>query len=311
MYYIADAHCDFLYGAMEYGYRLKTRTRNQSIHLDGLQKGHVALQLFACWYDSKLKTSPSQQCFTMIDCFYRMLEENPELVPFSPTFDPASGKTAALLTIEGGEACEGSLSMLRIFKRLGVGAMTFTWNENNELGGAAMARRQKGLTALGKEMLREMNRIGVAMDVSHLSDAGILAALSYSDAPVFASHSNARSVCGSARCLPDEMIREIALQGGVIGVNFYSPQLVEKGRAHMEDIVRHIMHIVSVGGIDCCCFGSDFDGINVTPEGLEDISRIGVIFEEMRKRGYSEDDIAKVAGGNFLRVMGEVQSLAE
>ena len=120
MYYIADAHCDFLYGAMEYGYRLKTRTRNQSIHLDGLQKGHVALQLFACWYDSKLKTSPSQQCFTMIDCFYRMLEENPELVPFSPTFDPASGKTAALLTIEGGEACEGSLSMLRIFKRLGV-----------------------------------------------------------------------------------------------------------------------------------------------------------------------------------------------
>ena len=299
MYYIADAHCDFLYGAMEYGYRLKTRTRNQSIHLDGLQKGHVALQLFACWYDSKLKTSPSQQCFTMIDCFYRMLEENPELVPFSPTFDPASGKTAALLTVEGGEACEGSLSMLRIFKRLGVGAMTFTWNENNELGGAAMARRQKGLTALGKEMLREMNRIGVAMDVSHLSDAGILDALSYSDAPVFASHSNARSVCGSARCLPDEMIREIALQGGVIGVNFYSPQLVEKGRAHMEDIVRHIMHIVSVGGIDCCCFGSDFDGMGTYPPGLEDSSGFPRLCELLRQAGFSREETEKIAYWNL------------
>lgn len=303
MYYIADAHCDFLYGAMEYGYHLQSRTRNQCMHLPAMEAGGVALQLFACWYDDKLKTSPTQQCLTMIDCFYRMLEENPKLVPFTRDFDPASGKIAALLTMEGGEPCEGSLSMLRIFKRLGVGAMTFTWNENNELGGAAMARRQKGLTALGKEMLREMNRVGVAMDVSHLSDAGILDALSLSDAPIFASHSNARAVLPSPRSLPDYLIREIALQGGVIGVNFYSPQLVERGRAGLKDIVRHIMHIVSVGGIDCCCFGSDFDGMTAYPPEIPDSSGYPALCRELRRAGFSEEETGKIAYWNLHRYL--------
>ena len=225
---IADAHCDFLYGAMEYGYDINSLRRDQVIHLPYMQQGNVKMQLFACWYDAKLKTPPLQQGLTMVDCYNRMLKANPIFVPFTRDFDPNGDKIAAVLTIEGGEICEGSLAMLRIFKQLGVKTMTMTWNDNNELAGAAQARRQKGLTILGREMLREMNDIGVALDVSHLSDDGIRDALEFSTRPIFASHSNARALMNAPRCLPDDLIREIALQGGVIGVNFYGPHLAPK-----------------------------------------------------------------------------------
>ncbi|MBQ6867017.1 MAG: membrane dipeptidase [Clostridia bacterium] len=156
---IADAHCDFLYGAMEYGYDINTLRRDQVIHLPYMQQGNVKMQFFACWYDAKLKTPPLQQGLTMVDCYNRMLKKNPVFVPFTRDFDPNGDKIAAVLTIEGGEICEGSLAMLRIFKQLGVKTMTMTWNDNNELAGAAQAKRQKGLTILGREMLREMNEV--------------------------------------------------------------------------------------------------------------------------------------------------------
>ena len=212
---------------------------------------------------------------------------------------------AAVLTIEGGEVCEGSLAMLRIFKQLGVKTMTMTWNENNELAGAAMARRQKGLTILGREMLREMNDIGVALDVSHLSDDGIRDALEFSTRPIFASHSNARALMNVPRALPDDLIREIALQGGVIGVNFYGPQLTKNKQAGIDDIVAHILHIVSVGGVDCCCFGSDFDGMSVYPRDLKNSSDYPALCEALLRAGFNEEQVSRIAYWNLHRYLAQ------
>lgn len=298
IYPIADAHCDFLYGAMEYGYDINTLKRDQTMHLPHMVGGNVCLQFFAAWIDTTLRTPPLQQAMSMFDCYFSMLEKNPVFTPFSRNFDPNSGKIATVLTIEGGEACEGSLSMLRMFHRLGVRAMTLTWNENNELGGAAKMRQNKGLTGLGKELVAEMNRVGIALDVAHLSDAGIADALKISTRPIFASHSNARAIKNVARNLPDEFIREIALQGGVIGVNFYPPQLCD-GAASISDVVKHIMHIVSVGGIDCCGIGSDFDGMQQYPGELRSSLDMQKLCRALKAAGFSDEHIQKLAYKNM------------
>ncbi|MDO4564534.1 MAG: dipeptidase [Clostridia bacterium] len=301
---IADGHCDFLYGAMQYGYDIRTLKRDQTIHLPYMEGGNVALQCFAAWVDSTLKTPPLQQCMTMIERFYNMLDENPELVPFTGDFRPDSGKIAAILTIEGGEAMEGSLAMLRIYKRLGVRALTFTWNENNELAGAANARQSRGLTGLGKEMLAEMNRLGIALDVSHLSDAGIRDALKLSSRPIYASHSNARAIKNVPRCLPDELILGIAEQGGLIGVNFYPPQLCD-GEAGVADVVRHIMHIVGIGGVDCCAFGSDFDGMQRYPRDIRNSLDYQKICRALVQAGFTEEQTERIAYWNLHRFFAQ------
>ncbi|MDO4543075.1 MAG: dipeptidase [Clostridia bacterium] len=297
---IADAHCDFLYGAMEYGYDIRTLKRGQTIHLPYLEGGNVALQCFAAWIDTTLRIPPIQQCMMMISRYYAMLEQNENMVEFTKDFDPRSGKIATILTIEGGEALEGSLSMLSIYKKLGVRAITLTWNENNELAGAAKVRQSKGLTGLGKEMLAEMNRLNIALDVAHLSDAGIYDALKLSKRPIFASHSNARAVKNAPRCLPDELIAEIALQGGVIGVNFYPPQLCD-GEASIRDIVKHILHIVSIGGVDCCAFGSDFDGMQVFPKDMRNSLDFQKLCRALMAAGFTEEQTSRIAYKNLHR----------
>jgi len=301
---IADAHCDFLYGAMQHGYDLATQTRNQVTCLPYLQGGNVALQCFAVWVDRGLKSPELLQALSMIDNYHRMLEKHADvLTPLTRDFDPGCGKIATVLTLEGGEACLGSLAVLRDLHRLGVRAMTLTWNENNELAGAATDRRQKGLTPLGREMLAEMNRLSIAADVSHLSTRAIEDVLALSRRPIYASHSNAHALCPVPRCLRDEHIRAIARQGGVIGVNFYGPQLTAQGQAGIADIVRHILHIVSIGGIDCCCFGSDFDGMPQYPRDLKNALDFQRLCRALCAAGFTEDQVRKIAYENLAHFL--------
>ena len=299
MYPVADGHCDFLYGAVQSGYDLKRRKRDQSIHLEGLLRGGVSLQFFACWIDTTLQTPPLHQCIAMIDAYQRMLEANEELVPFSRDFSPESGKIATLLAIEGGEAVDGSLAVLRVLYRLGVRAMTFTWNENNELSGAAMGRGNKGLTAIGRDVVDEMCALGMAIDVSHLSDRGIEQVLARATRPIFASHSNSRVVLDHPRSLPDELIREIARQGGTIGVNFYYQQLTKRSEACIEDIADHICHIVETGGVKCCAIGSDFDGMQQYPRDLRTSRDFPALFTALEQRGFAQNEIYRIAYQNL------------
>lgn len=298
-FYVADAHCDYLYGAVQSGFRLAEPKRDQVIRLDDMLSGHVALQFFAAWTDTALRVSPLHQCIAMIDAYRRMLDNHPQLTPFTADFEPAPGRIATVLSVEGGEAVDGSLAVLRVLHRLGVRAMTLTWNENNELAGAAMARNNRGLTALGREIIEEMCRIGIAIDVSHASDRAIDDILARASRPIFASHSNARGVHSTPRALSDDQIRAIAAQGGVIGVNFYHQQLCGGGSARIEDIVRHIRHIVHIGGVQCCAIGSDFDGMTQYPQDLKTSRDFPRLARALQTSGFSDEDIQKIFYDNL------------
>ncbi len=299
MFPVADGHCDFLYGAVQSGYDLLQPKREQTIRLEDMLSGGVALQFFACWIDTTLRSAPLHQCVAMIDAYERMLREHDALTPLTREFRPQSGKIATVLSVEGGEAADGSLAVLRTLYRLGVRAMTLTWNENNELAGAALARGNRGLTAIGRDIIDEMCQIGMAIDVSHLSDRAIAQVLARATRPVFASHSNARSIYDNPRSLSDELIREIARQGGTVGVNFYYLQLSEKPVATIDDIVRHICRVVEIGGIDCCAIGSDLDGMQKYPRDFKTSRDFPALFEALLKRGFSETDVYQIAYRNL------------
>ncbi len=299
MFPVADGHCDYLYGAVQSGYDLRNPKREQAIRLDDLLSGGVALQFFACWIDTVLAAPALHQCLAMIDAYDRMLAANKELVPLTREFQPEGGTIATVLAVEGGEAVDGSMAILHVLYRLGVRAMTLTWNENNELAGAAMGRGNKGLSAIGRDIIDEMCALGVAIDVSHLSDRGIEQVLARATRPVFASHSNARAMHEHPRSLNDEQIREIARQGGTVGINFYYQQLTKSSEARIDDIVRHICRVVEIGGIGCCAIGSDLDGMQQYPKDFRTSRDFPALFDALLKRGFSEADVYRIAYQNL------------
>lgn len=304
-YFVADAHCDFLYYMLHRGYDISVPRVAQAVDIQGMIYGGAAMQLFAAWMDPDDDITFLQQCMCLIDAYKRMLNKNSMLTPLTKDFVPGHGKIATVLTIEGGEAIEGRLENLRLFYELGVRAMTLTWNDQNELASPAVARRDKGISRLGRSVVREMERLNMAVDVAHVSDASIDGILDEINAPIFSSHTNARAVLNHKRSLSDRHIKEIARRGGVIGVNFYSPQLVERGRAEISDVVKHIEHIASVGGIDCVALGSDFDGMgqDAYPRGLCCWHDMPKLITAMESAGFGENDIRKIASDNLLNYM--------
>ena len=295
----ADAHCDFLYGMIHSGYDLRRPTKRQAIRLDKLKEGGVKLQLFAAWVDMQLDVNPLNQVTGMIDAYYRMLSANEELTPLTKEFDPAGDRIAAVLTVEGGEAIEASLHNIAILHRLGVRAMTLTWNDENRLAYPAKGGSRRGLTRHGREAVREMCRVGVAVDLAHLNDAGIDDVLSIASRPAFASHSNSRFICDNPRCLTDEQIEAISKQGGVVGVNFFSKQLTERRSATITDVVRHIDRVASVGGTKAAAIGSDFDGMGTYIDGLDSSAGLPTIANELLKLNYSEEDVRRIMFDNL------------
>lgn len=299
MFPVADAHCDYLYGAMEYGWNIQTCSTGQTITLNHLKKGNVKLQFFAAWTDLKLDVPPLEQVLLMVDRYHDMVDGESSMERFSKEYCCSSEKIATLLTLEGAECLEESPSILRDLYRLGVRAATLTWNSNNELAGAAMAKRQKGLSKVGKEIVHEMNKIGMALDVAHLSDAGISDALEISNSPIFASHSNCRALCNVPRALTDEQIKRIAERGGVIGINYYGPQLVRSGIASISDIVDHILHVIKIAGISAVCLGSDFDGMMRYPLDLPHPGKLQDLCNALQNAGLTESETKRVTYRNL------------
>ena len=330
--------------------------------IDRLKAGGVSALFFSVyikpWYVEH--GGAARRTLDMIDSVYRAVERHPnELKLANSTADirraKAQGKVACLMGIEGGHAIEDSLPTLREFYRLGVRYMTLTWNNTNNWADAGRGeRKHNGLSDFGKEVVREMNRLGMLVDVSHVSDKTMSDALDVSKAPIIASHSSARALSNVPRNIPDELLKRIAKNGGVVQVNFYSlfvdqktvaPQADERGKrldaqqqalsakyandperlAEESDkleatsplpplpiskLIDHIDHIVKVAGIDHVGLGPDFDGANDFPEGARDVSMFPNITFELLKRGYSEQDIAKILGGNLMRVFGEAEAVA-
>ncbi len=296
---LADAHCDFIYYMVNDKWDLRKPNAKQAVALPYMQEANAKLVFFAAWIDQDMKRNCLQQAMDLMDGYHTMLDANPELVPLTKDFDPSGDKIATVLTVEGGEGINGEAANLRLFHRLGVRAMNLTWNFTNELASPAMRKVNKGLTERGRQIVREMNRIGMAIDVSHLSDAGIDELLTLSTQPIFASHSNMRSVCNQKRCLKDEHVKAIAEMGGVVGINYYPNHLSDRGTANTEDIVRHIAYAAELVGPEHICLGSDFDGMTNYPEDLNNWSEVPNLINAMSKAGFSETEIQRIAYQNL------------
>jgi membrane dipeptidase len=322
---VVDTHCDTLkcltpqftrrrdtMWADRSGIGMGERSELGHVDIPRLREGGVDCQVFAV--SSERDRTPSYALRTaldMIDTFYSECERNGDAIQPVTTHDEivravSEGKVAALLSIEGADVLEGRLSMLRTFYRLGVRIVGLVHSLRNLLAdGVTDARTGGGLSELGAQAVEELDRLGVVIDVSHLSDAGFWDLMDLARGPVIASHSNSRSVCYHPRNLTDEMIRSLADRGGVMGMNF-APSFVHPTGPSVETLVDHLDHIVGLVGSDHVGLGSDFDGIGSTPEGLEDVTKMPNITAELVRRGYSEEDIVKILGGNHLRLIKRV-----
>lgn len=307
---VVDAHCDTLIVLKKQNRRLGQKSGAGHVDLPRLVSGGVNLQFFAAFIGPEFNAAPLARAMEIFDLFFEEMAANSEMVEPVYAYEDieriiSRKKVAALLTVEGGEALAGKLEVLRIFYRLGVRGVTLTWNGRNELGdGVLESGTGGGLTRFGVAVVREMNRLGMVVDVSHLSDGGFWDVIRESDKPVIASHSNCRALCGHPRNLDDGQIKALASAGGVVGLCFY-PDFVHKERPSLDAWLDHAEHLANLAGVDCIGIGSDFDGGETIPE-LYDVTCLPLVAEGLLGRGFSGAEVQKILGGNLLRVLQKV-----
>ena len=369
---IIDTHADTPQRFLDENFDLGENTpiTEGQIDLRKIKKGNLGAEFFSIWVEPEFKGQYSKRAMDLIDSVYQQAARHPDQMTMAFSADDImrahqQHKFAALMGIEGGHAIENDLRLLRDFYRLGVRYMTLTWSNTNDWADSSgdiqnpSVKHHNGMTDFGKDVVREMNRLGMIVDISHVSDATFYQALLVSQAPVIASHSSARALTSAPRNMTDDMLRAVARNGGVVMVNFYSafvdqnylnassdPQKVKqrddeieafkKAHAHpdgspvtydeyafiekkwaaqfprppLKSLIDHIDHVAKVAGIDHVGLGSDFDGISSLPEGIDSAADLPKITEALVQRGYNAEQIQKILGGNFLRVMREVEETA-
>ncbi len=322
-----------------------------------LRAGGVGAQFWTAYVpvstmDSGSGTHPAVYALEQIDLAHRLCRRYPQTFTLARTAADVernfkAHRISCLVSIEGGHAIENSLGALRAFAALGVRYMTLThWRTIDWADAATDSARHDGLTPFGEEVVREMNRLGMLVDLSHVSDATMLDALRVSHAPVIFSHSSARALSGHVRNVPNSILRLVPANGGVVMVNFApffisdadrvygnrsrerleelrragtdSAALADSSRAWaartpgatLEQVADHIEHIRDVAGVNHVGLGSDFDGISTVPRGLEDVSKFPDLVAELLRRGWSEAEVKQVVGSNALRVMREAERVA-
>ena len=352
--FVLDSHCDT---PSQILHLRDLSLDNDHAHVDfpKLKRGGVDGAFFALYVPGNIETEEAfEYSQRLLEGVERAVEANSSSVAFATDSAQAfsnkqEGRFSVFLGLENGSPIGNSFDRLKWFYDKGVRYITLCHSSDNQIcdSCASKVKRWGGLSPFGKELVAEMNRLGILIDVSHISDASFYDVLKYSDRPVVATHSCCRALCPHPRNMTDDMIRSLASAGGVIQINFYplfldsgfaevlsGSGLEEKGgyvekefindpsdplkraawnriqdeiqalpRPSFKLIADHIDHVVALAGIDHVGIGSDFDGIEVTPEGMEDISMMPKLFEELRRRGYSETDLEKIASGNFFRIL--------
>ena len=323
---VLDMHCDTISALM--GTDDNLRKSNNMIDLEKLQKGDYLLQCFAMFVPYVNKDienySPFEYCNKMIDRYYLELDKNKDLIRPAFTYQDIldnmkDNKMTALLTIEEGGVCLGNIEFLRNFYRLGVRMMTLTWNYKNEIASPnidyfkvdqSKLKRSEypvnttdGLTEFGIQVVKEMNKLGMVIDCSHMGDKGFYDVIKYTTKPIVCSHSCSRSVCFHPRNMTDDMLLKLKENGGVVGINYaHNFTRFDEEFATIKDVVKHINYIRDLIGIDYIGLGSDFDGISNKNIELKDASMMNQLFDELRSQGYSEEDIEKICYKNVMRV---------
>ncbi|MEZ5425999.1 MAG: dipeptidase [Pyrinomonadaceae bacterium] len=373
---IVDGHNDITSPMYDEDFDLTSNSVGK-YHFDGtpfhtdfsrLQKGNITGVFFSIYVSRTFARDggSARRALDLIDTVYREAEKHPNrMMIATSTRDilqaKKRGKVAALMGIEGGHAIEDSLYALRDFYRLGVRYMTLTHNNTNNWADACCDRTEDGkefkpyggLNDFGREVIREMNRLGMLVDLAHVSDDTMRDVLEISTAPVIYSHSSARKFSDHPRDVPDDILKLVAGNGGVVMVNFYpgfldqryldedrardkrlEKEIKEINEKYKDDqlklneemrkllaanpiytpsytrIVDHIDHIRDVAGIDYIGIGSDYDGVPLLPEGMNGAEDLPLVTYEMLRRGYSEKDILKILGGNFMRVFEKAEQVA-
>lgn len=337
---IVDMHCDtisVLLRKKRAGMDAGLGENDCHVDLHKMRKGGYLLQNFALFVELGECADAWREVQELYGLYEQELSENKDVIARALSYEDieknrSEGKMSALLTVEEGGVCGGNPEKLRRLYGQGVRMMTLTWNYPNELGCPNLDKRRgerareaggraalsylntpntaDGLTETGIVFVREMERLGMIVDVSHLSDAGFYDVLAHTKKPFVASHSNARAVCPCVRNLTDDMIRLLAGRGGVMGLNFCADFLTqipagEKNPGTIAAIVEHARHIAAVGGMECLALGSDFDGIDTHAE-LTGADRMERLTDALKGAGFSEGQLDKILGGNVLRVYREV-----
>ena len=369
---LIDGHADTPQRFVDEGWDFCGTLGDGHLNLETAQRGGLSAEFFAIWVQpEEWRGRYAHRTLELIDGVYEQLRRHPRELALGLCADDvrqahAERKFCVLLGIEGGHSIENSLALLRMYHRLGVRYMTLTWANTNEWAdssgdlGDASVKHHGGLTHFGREVVREMNRLGMMVDISHVSDKTFWDVMETTHAPVIASHSSARALADVPRNLTDEQMRAVATSDGIVMVNFYSSfvdeawrdawsatsaerdamvqtrtrEARERGEAvpysvalkvdreyfaantatlkrpSFERVVDHIDHLAKVAGIDHVGIGTDFDGFGILPEGLESAADLPKIFASLSKRGYTREQMRKIAGENLLRVMETVQSAA-
>ncbi|HEV2245024.1 MAG TPA: dipeptidase [Terriglobia bacterium] len=356
---IIDTHADTPQMMLDEGYDLASPASPYMISIPKMRKGHLGAEFFSIWVPVEW---PSQdlvhRALDLIDVVDEQVARHSDTLGLAHSAADVvrlrrEHKIAILMGLEGGHIIINDLRVLDNFYRLGVRYMTLTHTRDTDWADSSGDKpRHNGLTPFGRSVVARMNRLGMMVDISHVSDKTFYDAVAASKAPMIASHSSCRALCDAPRDMTDDMIRALAKNGGVIDINYYSgfvdsgfhsaqnkiskqvdaavdaarQQRALEGKrltyaeenvirrkmeAHLpkpsyQEIADHIDHAVKVGGIDHVGLGSDFDGVDAIPRGMEDVSQLPNLVAELARRGYSEKDLEKILGGNVLRVMREV-----
>ncbi|MHB9146200.1 MAG: dipeptidase [Symbiobacteriia bacterium] len=315
---VIDTHADTIMEVLEGKRTLVEQSDQGHIDFPRLAAGGVGLQVLACFIEAEYKPERALlQALRMIDAIYGQVAASQgkvEVVYSAADLERAhaAGRQAVMISIEGGEPIGTDLAVLRLLHRLGVRLLGLVWNQRNAIAdGVGEVRTRGGLTTFGVGLIQEMNRIGMVVDVSHLTEPGFWDVLEVSKQPIIASHSNARALCDHPRNLTDEQIRALAKNGGVMGINYFRGFIDaaylkgDKSKGDLSKLLDHIDHIVELVGPKHVGLGSDFDGANPVA-GLEDTTRVPAITQGLLDRGYGEEDILDILGRNHLRLLRQV-----
>ncbi len=295
--FIADTHCDTLYSML-----FEAWSEEFMASREKLLEGKVNLQTFALFAGARqFKDTPYENA-------RRMIEASKTLnIPFITGALPENPPETlyGVYSIEGGEVLEGKTERLHeLDDELRLRMIALTWNYENQIGTPAKIDNTTGLKKFGFELLKEMDARGIYADVSHLNERGFWDVYEKMSLPPIASHSNCKALCGSYRNLNDEQIEAIIKKNGYIGINFYPHFLKDGGEdTSVEDIIRHIDYIAEKGGVHVIGLGSDFDGIEVQPRGMETAACMYTIADSLKKHGYSDENVEGIMGMNLWRLL--------
>jgi membrane dipeptidase len=359
---VLDLHDDTTQMMVDDGYDLTQRHDYGQVDVPRMRQGHVTGVFLSIWTDAVGYTPPEsiRRALEQIDAVRRAVAQHPAELALAATADQIvaakkRGQIAILMGVEGGHMIDSDLAVLRTYFELGARYMTLTHTENTPWADTSShPPAHNGLTDFGRQVVREMNRLGMMVDISHVSDKTFYDAVETSAAPVIASHSSCRALADVPRNMTDDMLRALAKNGGVVHINYFegfldrgfmdrldalkddqaqqdalegqapkfgdrsqldsavrainAQRIAKLGRLPLSRLLDHFDHAIKIAGVDHVGLGSDFDGADdLFPEGMEDMSKIPNLVRGLMERGYSEEDILKILGGNTLRVMREVE----